>query len=737
MYQVSMDGIVILDASQDILISSPTLTMADGAAGSFSFEIYDDNPGYGKAKNLTSRVTVLWEDEIVYIGRVISVEQTFDRSFVIDTEGEMAYLADSIQRQIKYNEPTIRSFLAKLISNHNSQVDETKKIVLGMVTVSHQNDQIVKITNYETTLDVIKKELVECYGGHLRMRWENGKRYLDYLADWPRLSGQKIEFGENLLSYSEGISAIDLATVCIPLGARQEDSPIEGVEKRLTIESVNNGSDSIELPEAVAKYGQIVKTVIFDDLETPQVLKKQGENWLKDNQYEDLTLTLTAVDLADLGIEADHLRLLDRVRCTSKAHGLDREMGITEIKITLTDPEANVYTLGSKQKSFSQSVQRAQASLEADLRNQPSKSYVLKQALENATEMLTSVGKDGHVIVSPSIVDPNELYITDYPSLEKARRCWRWNLNGLGYSSNGIKGPFDLAITMDGRIAGRFIAAHSIGADQIDVQYTTTQEKKWQDELGNNYWTSGTVATKIKNSADSVLISASKTMDTKLGSYYTKAQINTTVSGIESTVAKKVGSNEIISKINQSAERVKIKASKVDVDADAIRLKASTIAWSCKNSQMTSDGDLTTWKLNAIEGIELYAGNVNGEPYLDFHTSPKVSRSRDYDARLSLENGVFKMKNANGQRTMGLHCGDLDCYKIDATYLKTSGKIDAGGSITTNGTITGGSLVAKNGISGTLFFVKIDQMASNGTASLWSNNCKMVFKSGILTSATF
>lgn len=588
MYTAYLDGTCILDAEHEILLENPTLELPDNEAGSFTFTIHRNNPGYSLIKRLTSVVTVKWNDEVLFKGRVLSAEKDFNKALFVECEGELAYLDDSIQRPAEYHELTVYAYVAKLVELHNAQVGPEKQFEVGAVTVVDSNDSLYRYTNWESTLSTFQDDLLESLGGHLRVRYEGSHRYLDYLADYPRLSNQTIEFGENLLTYNETNSARELATVCIPLGARQEQSSIAALEERLTVKSVNNGKDYIELSAAVQAYGRITKTVIWDGVNTPSILLAKGQKWLQDNQYEDLELSLTAVDLADFGVDVDHLRLLDRVRCTSKPHGMDHEFPLTSVTINLTDPTQNIYTLGSKSKTFSKSTGRAQKSVQTQLDNSPSKSNVLKQALDNATQLITMVGKDGHVIFSPSVSEPNELYITDYDNLEDTQRCWRWNLNGLGYSSNGKDGPFDLAITMDGTIAGRFIAAGTIGADQINVSYTSAQEKKWQDELGNNYWTSGIVESKISNSANNVLLSVTETMK----GYYTKSEIDVTVNGINSTVSKKVGTNEIISRINQSAEGIKISGSKFDVDASSIRLKATTLQWEATYSSLSSTGKL-------------------------------------------------------------------------------------------------------------------------------------------------
>lgn len=648
MYKVLLDDVVILDPSIQVTIQDPTLNLEDNASGSFSFSIYDDNPGYKLIDQgmLTGVVTVLWDDEILYKGRIISAEKDFYGGRAVSTEGELAYLADTIQRPAEYHEVTVRAYLSKLVEAHNAQVEEDKHFEVGAVTVDNDTAQVYKYTNWESTLECINKDLIETYGGHMRVRYYNGVRYLDYLKDWPRLSAQRIEFGENLLDYAESKSALELATVVIPLGARQEKKDIEALEKRLTIENVNDGKDYIELPEAVKRYGRIVKTLICDDVTTANILKKRGEKWLTDNQYEHLELTLSAVDLADFGVDTDHLRILDRIRCTSKPHGLDREFGLTAVSLRLMDPSSNTYTLGDKQQSFSKSVAQSQYQILGDLNNQPTESNVLAQALANATALITMCGKDGHVIFSPSIANPNELYITDYDSIEEAKRCWRWNLNGLGYSSHGKDGPFDLAITMDGTIAGKFIAAGTIGADQIDIKFTQDLDQKLQ--------------TGLKNTADSIKMWASG----ELGDYYTKSEIDVKTKEINLSVSEKVNEGEIISAINMSPESIKISSNKFSINARDIRLKSTALSWVCDNSEMTSDGELTAWKINIVQGAEIFAGNVNGEPYVDFHTDPNTSTGTDYNARISLDSGKIHFKSRGGSSNMPIQCGEIFCTAV-------------------------------------------------------------------------
>lgn len=87
----------------------------------------------------------------------------------------------------------------------------------------------------------------------------------------------------------------------------------------------------------------------------------------------------------------------------------------------------------------------------------------LQKAQENATNILNR-RTQGYIYISD---DGNDLYIADNKNISEAIKVWRYNLNGFGYSQNGLEGPFETAITMDGQIVADFITAGTMLADRI------------------------------------------------------------------------------------------------------------------------------------------------------------------------------------------------------------------------------------------------------------------------------
>ena len=105
---------------------------------------------------------------------------------------------------------------------------------------------------------------------------------------------------------------------------------------------------------------------------------------------------------------------------------------------------------------------------------------ILAEAQANATNLITSA-MGGYVYKTN-----NELYIMDTDDPSTAQCVWRWNINGLGYSSTGVNGPYGLAMTMDGQIVADFITTGQIDTSVINgYDSLTTQVYANTNDLTN------------------------------------------------------------------------------------------------------------------------------------------------------------------------------------------------------------------------------------------------------------
>ncbi len=481
MYSIYADGICVYNdvfAVENMKAVNPKLTLEDNTAGSLSLTLTPENAGFSSITRLVTDVSVLKDGQEIWAGRVLSEKKDFYNNRVLYCEGELAFFNDSIQPPAAYPGITIHSFLEAMISVHNSKVAENRQFALGVVTVQDTSYPTF-YTNYENTMKLIS-DLVKKYGGHLRVRKEGGVRYLDYLSDYPGTCNQVIEFGKNLIDFTRQWDLTDFATVIVPLGKRLDDSPIEELDAYLTVASVNSGSIYVQSPEAVAAYGLIEKTVNWDDVDDPTVLLSKANAYLTELQFDNMVLELSALDLHYLDVDYDTVNLLDEIRVVSRPHGLDRIFPVTKLEIPLDSPEKTQFKLGTTvQTSLTGSTNQTNTSIMQKIENLPKAHTLLKEAKEHADSIM-HMATTGYITITKDEFGSDTLYISNVRDYTAANKLWRWNMNGLGYSSDGGE-TFPLAMTMDGSIVADFITSGVMNADVIRAGII-------RDVAGRNYW---------------------------------------------------------------------------------------------------------------------------------------------------------------------------------------------------------------------------------------------------------
>lgn len=357
MYRVYCDGLMLYHSKlENMKIINPSIELEVNKTGSFDFTVYQDHPYYGLIRKLKSIITVYQDNFLLFRGRVLDEDIGWHNERKVKCEGELAFLLDSIQRPYDFT-GSIRDFLQMLIDIHNAQVDEAKRFTLGNVTVTDPNDYIVRSDiDYTNTWEVIQKKLLDLLGGYIIIRHADGMHYLDYLSSINVLSPQKIRFGSNLLDLKRVRKGEDIATVIIPLGAKLKNDEGQDTDKRLTIEGVNGGVDFVQDSDAIAQYGTIVKTVIFDDVTDPENLKTKGQAHLADSVNLPETIELTAADLAATGADIASFHIATMVDAESAPHGLNQRFLVSKLSLKLLEPGANKMTLGKSIPAFSEAV---------------------------------------------------------------------------------------------------------------------------------------------------------------------------------------------------------------------------------------------------------------------------------------------------------------------------------------------------------------------------------------------
>lgn len=92
---------------------------------------------------------------------------------------------------------------------------------------------------------------------------------------------------------------------------------------------------------------------------------------------------------------------------------------------------------------------------------------VMNEAIEDATDQIRGANGGNIVTRLDAQGRPYELLIMDNTDIQAARNVWRWNIGGLGYSSNGYNGTYGTAITQSGAIVADYITAGTMTANII------------------------------------------------------------------------------------------------------------------------------------------------------------------------------------------------------------------------------------------------------------------------------
>lgn len=219
----------------------------------------------------------------------------------------------------------------------------------------------------------------------------------------------------------------------------------------LSFAKINNGKEYIDNNSYSDK---VIATVWRDERYTKaESLLVDAQEKLKELAVPERSYVCEIIDLARLNkIEYSefYIRLNGVITLIDRRRNKRLEHTVVEIKEYPNEPINNTVTLSTSPEKISRKLidnatRINQISTTVD--KQPS---VWQKAIETATALITGAN-GGYVVLNPS-EKPSELLIMNTPDINTATKMWRFNVNGLGFSSNGYKGPFPLAMTMDGAI---------------------------------------------------------------------------------------------------------------------------------------------------------------------------------------------------------------------------------------------------------------------------------------------
>lgn len=456
------DALLYSPGDEELSVLSPVLETQCNAAGTLTFVLLPEHPMYSALHKMRTRIDVRQDDEIIWRGRVLETETDFYRQKTVTCEGELTYLVDSVLHPYKLADydGTAAGLFRLYLTRHNEAVSEAQQFQIGNVDIETLSS--VENTGYANTWDEISDNLLDIHGGFLRIRHEDGARYLDWTKESGDTCAQVIRFGENLLDLSEYVSASEVVTCLIPY-AGQSDS-------KITIASVNDGKDYIEDAAGIALYGRIWGVTEFDTKDASTLLEMAKKN-LQKRLKETITITISAVDLHLLDVNAESFRVGDKVRVVSPPHGIDAEYTCTAILLDLVNPDQSEYTFGTPETGMASTTAATSKAVEV---------------VDSSVEYLRQIVSDQntHLLLFDGVIDA---YTTKVDDNTKAINTVQLTLNSVTGELTSKVSKGDLVSTIN-QTAG----AVKISANCIDLEgYVTAKEFEtvsgWVDTFNGDF----------------------------------------------------------------------------------------------------------------------------------------------------------------------------------------------------------------------------------------------------------
>lgn len=310
-------------------------------------------------------------------------------------------------------------------------------------------------------------------------------------------NGVTIEYGKNLTKLTENVVIESMSSGIYPYW-------------------YGDDGELVTLPEKIMYADGVAHTTVraidftdkFQEKPTEEELRERCQRFIEENDianpYRSVSVDFVSLDMTDeyrdIGIY-EQILLCDIITVKFQRLGVSTKAKVVGLTYdVLLDRYTNV-DVGQARSSIADTIASQARALEAPYRSSAVTAAienavgdvesVVQQAVSAATQLITG-NLGGYVVLLDKNDDgkPDELLIlADSDNYLTANKVWRWNSNGLGYSSTGYNGTYGTAMTADGEIVADFITTGVLNADLIkaghlDAQYITVGTNK---ELGDYF----------------------------------------------------------------------------------------------------------------------------------------------------------------------------------------------------------------------------------------------------------
>lgn len=301
--------------------------------------------------------------------------------------------------------------------------------------------------------------VLDLYGGE----YEWDKYAVKLWANRGTDSGVGLRYGKNITDISQEENIENTYTGICPYWKNDEEIVV-------LPEGVIHASTAANFP--FQRTIPVDFSTSFEDAPTVAQLRSVANSYITKNK---IGIPKVSIKVSFIALwqteEYKNFATLQRVKLCDTVHVFFEKLGIdTTAKVvrTVYDCIRERYTsieIGEVKTSLSDTVAATSEAIETTAKELTAET---QKAISTSTKLITGQ-KGGYVLLhlDPNSKKPYEILIMDTDDIETAKKVWRWNNAGWGYSSNGYNGDFNLAATIDGTIVADFIKAGTMEADRI------------------------------------------------------------------------------------------------------------------------------------------------------------------------------------------------------------------------------------------------------------------------------
>ena len=375
----------------------------------------------------------------------------------------------------------------------------------------------------EAIMGTESNSMVNLFGGEL----QRDNFTINLLTRLGQDRGLKLIVGKNITGIQMTIDENELYTRILPLGFDGLMLPETYVDSPLINQYPTPKVRKYEFSEI--KYDPSGEDEsAYSDIQDAYQALRDAVNELYANGIDKPQINI-AIDWIELSKtkEYEQFQNLETIRLgdTLRANllGLDYETRVIGITYNVLANRVDSFTIGEVKPNIATTLNNIEKAVES-----VDTSSILDAARESATDLINSA------LVSNIYLDyeTGNLYIMDTDNPQTARKLWRWNLNGLGYSDEGINGTYDVAMTMDGSIVANMITTGELNAELIQGWDSLTlqidglmEEKELTDEQIEEIKANYATLNDLENIQTQV--------NEVIGDTYTKTEINKIINGTD------------------------------------------------------------------------------------------------------------------------------------------------------------------------------------------------------------